>query len=318
MLEKLLDEAWRLSRDNFGWNVWFYAPSFAPYHHGRFAKARPLFPTISITGEACALRCDHCGGRLLKGMIPAPTPEKLLEVCRKLHESGAAGCLISGGCLPDGSVPLDRFVDAIAQIKRETNLTVLVHTGLIGWELAKKLAEAGVDSALIDIIGAEETIRSVYHLDVPVDRYAEALEALKKVGIPTIPHVIVGLHYGRLLGEEQALKMVSRHEPSALVIIALIPIPKTRMEGVKPPSPESIAEIIAKARLIMPEVPIALGCMRPKGKHRIKTDKLALKAGVNAIAYPTKEAIEKAEELNLKINYSPLCCSQIHIDAYKA
>jgi uncharacterized radical SAM superfamily protein len=35
--------------------------------------------------------------------------------------------------------------------------------------------------------------------------------------------------------------------------------------------------------------------MRPKGKHRAETDTLAIKAGVDAIAFPAEEAIEYAE-----------------------
>ena len=313
-LRERIRRAWRVSRENLGWDIWFYAPSFAPYEGGRFAGAKPLFPSISITGRWCALRCEHCGGVLLRGMIPARTPEKLLEVLRELSRRGCVGCLISGGCTPRGDVPLGRFVDAIAEAKRELGLTILVHTGIISRGLAARLGEAGVDAALIDIIGSDETIRSVYHLNASVDDYEGALEALEEAGVPTVPHVIVGLHYGKLKGEINALRMVSRHKPAALVIIALIPIPGTGMSGIEPPKPEEIAGVIADARLLMEETPIALGCMRPKGAHRTRTDLLALEAGVNAIAYPTREAVERAEDLGLKVHFSPVCCSQVYVD----
>jgi uncharacterized radical SAM superfamily protein len=64
----------------------------------------------------------------------------------------------------------------------------------------------------------------------------------------------------------------------------------------------------------MPETPLALGCMRPKGKHRINTDLLAVRAGVNGIAFPVEEAIQLAESMNLETSFSPLCCSQIFED----
>jgi uncharacterized radical SAM superfamily protein len=247
-------------------------------------------------------------------MYPATTPQRLITLCQELKEKGAVGCLISGGCQPDGSVPLDRFVDAIAQIKKNLGLTIAVHTGVINEESAEKLKEAGVDAALIDIIGSDETIREIYQLDVRVADYEQSLANLSNVGIPLVPHVLVGLHYGRLRGELQALEMISKHEPSAVIIISFMPIHGTKMENVPPPTPMDIGRVILTARLMMRKTPLALGCMRPKGSHRAETDKLAVKAGVNAIAFPAEEAIKLAEQMGCQISFSSTCCSQIYID----
>jgi len=78
--------------------------------------------------------------------------------------------------------------------------------------------------------------------------------------------------------------------------------------------PEDIAKVLVTAKFMMPKVPIALGCMRPKGKDRTITDTLVVKAGVDAIAFPDEEAIKLAESLGLEISFSPICCSQIFID----
>jgi uncharacterized radical SAM superfamily protein len=126
--------------------------------------------------------------------------------------------------------------------------------------------------------------------------------------------VLVGLHYGKLLGEFNALKMISRYHPHGIVIIALIPLRGTPMESIAPPLAEDIALVLSKARIMMPEVPLALGCMRPKGKHRKETDSFALRAGVNAIAFPAQEAVDLAESLGLETAYSPMCCSQMIYD----
>ena len=293
----------------------FYAPSFVYYKSKYFRSSPNAFPSISITGSSCALKCKHCNGKVLDTMVPALTPEQLFDVCAKLKNNGAVGCLISGGCLPDGSVPIDEFVDAIAKIKKKLGLTVVTHTGVIDYSTAKKLKEAGVDAALIDIIGSDETIREVYRLDVSVEDYDRSLRAFHKSGIPFVPHVLVGLHYGELKGELEALKMISRYSPSAVIIIAFMPIHGTPMEKVIPPEPEDIARILVSAKLLMPKTPIVLGCMRPKGKHRINTDLLAVRAGANAIAFPVEEAIRLAESMNLETSFSSLCCSQIFEDA---
>lgn len=294
--------------------VHFYAPSFMYYRTGYFCSSSKDFPTVSVTGRGCALKCKHCGGKVLQTMHPAKSPEELYLLCSGLKREGALGCLISGGCLPDGSVPLDGFVDAIRRVKSELGLTVFAHVGVINFERARRLREAGVDAALIDVIGADETIREVYRLNVTVKDYDDSLEALSHAGLNFVPHVVVGLHYGKLKGEMHALRMIAKYSPSALVIIAFMPIRGTEMAGVEPPRPTDIAKVLAAARLMFPEKPIVLGCMRPKGKHRAETDILALKAGVDAIAFPAEEAIKYAEKNGYAFRFSSFCCSQIYRD----
>jgi uncharacterized radical SAM superfamily protein len=310
-LKELLKEAQNVRRKKFGRKIHFYAPSFIYYKTSYYHSSLTDFPTISVTGTSCALKCKHCNGKVLNTMYSATTPEKLLELCTQLKRKGALGCLISGGCLPDGSVPLGKFIDVIAKVKRELGLTVIVHTGIIDFNTAEKLRNARVDAALIDVIGSDETIGEIYRLNVTVRAYEDSLRALHEARVAFVPHVIVGLHYGRLKGELYALQMISKYQPSALVIIAFMPIRETEMEKVAPAKPTEIAKVMAIARLMFPQTPIALGCMRPKGKHRIETDILALKAGVNAIAFPAEEAIAFARKRRDKVTFSSLCCSQI-------
>jgi uncharacterized radical SAM superfamily protein len=293
----------------------FYAPSFMYYKTSHYSSSPTDFPTISVTAGSCALKCGHCGGKVLETMYPATTPEKLFELCKKLKQRGAHGCLISGGCLPDGSVPLGDFVESIGRIKRELGLTVIVHTGVVDFPTARALREVGVDTALIDVVGSDDTIREICRMNVTVQDYARSLKALSKAKINFVPHVIVGLYYGKLRGELQALKMISRFKPSALVIIAFMPIRDTQMQNVQPPRPVDIARVVLTARLMFPDTPLVLGCMRPKGNHRKETDVLAIRAGVDAIAFPAEEAVEFAENQGHKIVFSSLCCSQVYSDA---
>jgi uncharacterized radical SAM superfamily protein len=293
----------------------FYAPSFTYYKTSYYCSSPTHFPTISVTGTGCALNCKHCGGKVLKTMHPTNTPEKLFELCAELKQNGALGCLVSGGCLPDGSVPLKQFIFTLEKIKRELGLTVFVHTGIIDSVTATALKNAGVDAALIDVIGSNQTIKEVYNLNVTVKDYANSLKALHEAGLNFVPHVIVGLQGGELKGEFHALKMIASGKPSAIVVIAFMPIRGTAMAAVKPPQPTDIAKVTATARVMFPETPLVLGCMRPKGKHRAETDILALKAGANAIAFPSEEAIKYAEKQGYKLSFSSYCCAQIYVDA---
>ncbi|UCE44218.1 MAG: radical SAM protein, partial [Candidatus Bathyarchaeota archaeon] len=189
-LRAAMADAREISWRNFGKQIRFFAPSFAYYRNRYFNSSPTTFPTISVTGSSCALKCKHCGGKVLETMASATTSEELIDTCKEFRSKGSIGCLISGGCLPDGSVPLDRFTDAIAEIKHRLGLTVLVHTGIIDSSTAKRLKKAGVDAALIDVIGSNETIREIYQLDAGVDDYASSLKALYESGIPTVPHVL--------------------------------------------------------------------------------------------------------------------------------
>jgi uncharacterized radical SAM superfamily protein len=295
----------------------FYAPSFTNYKNRHFHSSLNHFPTFSITGNACALNCKHCGSKVLKSMTATATPSKLYEAAKNLTNEGGLGCLISGGCSLDGSVPLKPFISSITRIKRELGLTVFVHTGILDYDTARELKKAGIEAALIDIIGSDRTIRRICNLDVATENYEQSLKAMNTVGLSFVPHVIVGLENGKLDGEFKALKMISKYTPSALVIIAFMPIPGTEMASVGPPEPGDIAKVVMTARLMFPGIKLALGCMRPKGKNRKETDVLALKAGVDAIAFPSQEAVEFAEEQGYELSFSPYCCAQIYQRATK-
>lgn len=317
---------WRLNEEDFSdvldndlnsrkrRRIHFYAPSFMYYETKYHHTSTTDFPTISITGSHCGVKCKHCNGVVLDTMHPISTPSELFELCGRLRDEGALGCLISGGCTPDGSVPLRKYVGVISQITSELDLTVFVHSGIIDHHMAKALKNAGVDAVLLDIIGSDETIEEIYGLSATIKDYRNSLDALHKASVIFVPHVIAGLHYGKLRGELHALKMISDFTPAALVIIAFMPIRGTQMEQVTPPKPLDIAKVIAVARTMMPRTPIVLGCMRPKGNLRSDTEILAIRAGVDGIAFPTKKTVEFTQNHNYETTFSSFCCSQIYVD----
>jgi uncharacterized radical SAM superfamily protein len=293
----------------------FYAPSFKYYRTSSYRSHPNQFPTISITGTGCQLNCKHCEAKVLETMHAAETPEKLYTAAARLKQDGAVGCLVSGGCLQDGSVPLKPFIPTIHRIKRELGLTVFTHTGIVDAATAKALKQAEVDAALIDVIGDDETIREVCNLNAAARDYENSLNALHQAGLRVAPHVIVGLSGGKLKGELHALQMIAHAEPAAVVIIAFMPIRGTAMAHVKPPTPMDIARVTATARLMFPTTLVALGCVRPKGRQHAETDVLALKAGADAVAFPSEEVIQYAERQGHRRSFSSYCCAQIIMDA---
>jgi uncharacterized radical SAM superfamily protein len=121
-------------------------------------------------------------------MIPTVDPEAFSEAVDHLRLNGAHGILVSGGADQNGEVPLEKFIPPIKTLKEnDPQFRVIVHTGLIRRETANKLKEAGVDQILIDVIGDDDTIREVYHLNKRVEDYEETLWMLKD-GHARSPH----------------------------------------------------------------------------------------------------------------------------------
>ncbi len=291
--------------------MFFYAPSIKHYKTSVYQNtSRPFFIPVSVTGSSCQLGCEHCRGRILKSMHAAAAPAELLEIGERLARRGAGGVLVSGGSRADGTVPLTEYLGAIRGLK-EMGLKVAVHTGLVDERLADGLAEAGVDSAMIDIIGANETIKRVYHLDASTADFERSLALLCRSGVKTSPHIVLGLDFGNISGEMQAMEMISNYEIWSLVLVVITPQPDTPMAAVLPPRPAELGNLFVKARRMFPRTPVLLGCARPAGSHKTETDALALKAGINGIAYPAEGIVELAGALGLKPGFSEHCCSLI-------
>jgi len=299
----LFDQAWNVTRKNHGSNFTFYLPGMI-----RYGKMRGLYPALSLTGDRCQLLCEHCKGLLLKPMIKATDPESLITKCLKLAHSGHSGVLLSGGSDVEGRLPWKTFYQAIQKIKTEIDLFLSVHSGFLDFNTAVALKEAGVDQALIDVMGDEETAKKIYHLD-SLQKVITSLENLFKSGLDVVPHIVAGLMYGKIHGEYNALRIISRFKPSSVVMVVLMPLKGTPMSGVLPPSPIEIARLIATARLMMPHTPISLGCERPRNKEGHIMEELAIYAGATRMAVWSKKTIDLASNLGLNPLFQPTCCS---------
>jgi lipoyl synthase len=298
----LFAQARELSWKKFGKRITFYLP-------GLFTLDGVCgeYPAVSITGSHCALRCDHCSGKILDGMICAGSGDHLLEKCLHLEEKGCRGVLISGGCDEEGRLPWEGFIPAIREIKSRTNLYLSIHCGLVTDRDAHLLKEAGVDQALIDVIGDDVTYRDIYHVPFGVSRIADSLGALERAGLPIVPHIVCGLHYGKMRGEWDAVRMISRFHVEQLVVVSLMRIPGTPAFRAESPPAEGVAGIIAEARMRLPDVRISLGCARQRGNPRLET--LAIDAGVNRMALPSDDAVGHALKYGLEVRYQRTCCS---------
>ncbi|MFQ5981595.1 MAG: radical SAM protein [Candidatus Heimdallarchaeota archaeon] len=294
--------------------LFFYSPGLMPYNvedHQATTKLR--FPGVSITGSRCDLLCDHCNASLLEKMIHVKTPEELELVGKKIIRAGGTGLLVSGGSRADGSIPLKPFLPALTQLKK-MNLVVVLHTGLVDRRLASALSLSGVDAVLIDIIGDSSTISEVCHLKKMVSDYERSLRFLKATGIKLVPHIVLGLHYGKIQGEYKAVEVIASVGVDALVFVVLTPLKSTTMAQVTPVSPEEARGVIRYARQKMAGTPMILGCARPRGPYSWALEKACIEAGIRGIAFPSEQCVQFAKNRRYKIIWRDMCCSLLFQD----
>jgi uncharacterized radical SAM superfamily protein len=274
------------------------------------------FPAISLSGSKCKLSCAHCGGQYLKQMLQVHSPESLIALCEKLDKHGTIGLLISGGCDSDGHVMLDGYFDALAAIKKRTNLILNIHTGILSEKDAKQLAKTAVDFISVDLVGDSSTIQNVYGLIHKPSKYISLLKTLKKEGIKNIvPHICIGLDFGEIKGEFNAMDMISCIEPHAIVFIIMIPTLGSKMAHYSPPTKNEVLNVITYARSKYATLPMYLGCMRPRSttyqNYRQEIEIGAIDIGVDGIVLPSKHTITYAQQEGLSIRSYKTCCAVV-------
>ncbi len=291
--------------------VRFSTPTFKEYETSELQSCgKNSSPAFSITAGGCALMCDHCEAKILEPMLPAIRPQMLDQKVRQLIATeGLRGFLLSGGSNQRNEISYSRFYPVVEKLKRDfPHLRIAIHTALTDTAGAKEMASAGVDVAMLDIIGAEETIREVYHLDRPVDDFEATLEALCSTSMQISPHIVIGLHYGRILGEANALDILSRHPTHALVLVVIMPFYAKPGTFVTPDTLD-VGRIFLAARRRLPDRQVLLGCARPPGMHKRVTDAYAVMAGLDGIAFPADGAVAVADTIGRPFHQAHACCS---------
>ena len=289
----------------------FSTPTFKEYSTSELSGcSKNSFPAFSITAGACALNCDHCQKKILEPMIPATNPAMLDEKVRHLIDTeDLHGFLLSGGSNKRNEIPYSRYMPVVEQLKMDfPQLKVAVHSALLDETRAKEMELAGVDTVMMDVIGAQETINQVYNLDRSVDDFEQTLAALCATSMEVTPHIVIGLHYGEILGEANALDIVSRHDVTALVLVVIMPFyAKPGTFGT--PGTTDVGRVFLDARERLPDKQVLLGCARPPGMHKRVTDAYAIMAGLDGIAFPADGAVSVAHTIGRPFEQAHSCCS---------
>ena len=307
----LVDEFERARARVVGRDIRFSTPTFKAYSSCDMEGCgKNSFPAFSVTAGGCALMCEHCQAKILEPMIPATSPEMLERKVRDMIATqDLQGFLLSGGSTRRNEIRYERFYPVIERLKRDhPRLKVAIHSALLDAPRARSMAAAGVDTAMMDVIGAQDTIREVYHLERPVADFEATLAALCDTTMEVVPHIVIGLHYGRALGEPAALDIVSRHRVHSLVLVVIMPF-YAKPGTFATPATSEVGRIFLEARERIPDRQVLLGCARPPGMHRRVTDAYAVMAGVDGIAFPAGGALGVAHAIGRPAAQEHACCS---------
>ena len=219
------------------------------------------------------------------------------------------GFLLSGGSNRRNEIKYEKYLPVVERLKRDfPHLKIAIHTALLDAPRARAMESAGVDTAMMDVIGAAETIRDVYHLDRPVADFENTLAALCATKMEIVPHIVIGLHYGRILGEANALRICARHRIHSLVLVVVMPF-YARAGTFNTPATADVGRIFLEARRRLTGKHVLLGCARPPGMHNRVTDAYAVMAGLDGIAFPADGAVALCNALARPYTQQHACCS---------
>lgn len=285
--------------------IYFYAPALKRYETS-YISSETGWKAISVTGNSCAFNCSHCETKILNTMADGSTREKFEKELEEASKLG--GIILSGGSTARGDVPIWKYTDVL---KRYNNMTIIAHTGVVkSEEVARKFKEAGVKIALLDMVGDDKTIKEFLRQPFTVEDYLNSFRFLKSQGIKIVPHVIMGMSLEGEEGDLRAIELLKEVKPDAVIIVGLMPLLNKPM---KVPSPSHLVNGLKKARDLFDDVPIMLGCARPRGTKYLEVERFAVDYDIDGIAFPEEETIEYAMGRR-EVKLSNACCGNVVYD----
>ncbi|MGC8983053.1 MAG: radical SAM protein [Desulfurococcaceae archaeon] len=254
----------------------------------KFFMPRKKYVPISITGSWCALNCKFCKGKYLKHMIHV-TPETARHVLRELYSAGARGVLVSGGFRPDGSLPVEPYVEVLREVKKELGLVMSAHLGLVkSRELLSEL------KGVIDVVDYEFTLSSFIASEVrglkPSD-YTKSLELLVESGLRVVPHIFAWHPEQTASALKSELRVVEDYGLNeATLLIYIDPLGITNPDALS----KKVIELIEAARSYY-SGRLYLGCMRPPAIKRFVDPVVVEKGLVERVANPYYKLLKPGE-----------------------
>ena len=179
--------------------------------------------------------------------------EKIVEAAKEAEEFGSNEfSIVTSGTALTGREELDRVIEAIKRIKKETTLEVCCSLGLMGLDEMKELKAAGLDRCHHNL----ETAASHFEKIVTTHNYEDEVTAVnnaKEAGLKVCVGGVFGM--GETFAQRVELAIDIRNlETQSFPINFLKPLEGTALENMGLMEPYEALRTIAMLRLVLPTI----------------------------------------------------------------
>ncbi|MHC1566387.1 MAG: biotin synthase BioB [Candidatus Syntropharchaeia archaeon] len=248
-----------------------------------FGKKIGLCAIVNAKSGRCPEDCAFCAQSSRHNtqiqIYPLIGEEKMLKAAREAKKAGANrfSIVTSGRSL--GSKELERIVDAIRMIKKETNLHICASLGFLDEEKAEILKDAGVERYHHNLETSESFFSRICTTHSHTEKKKTIISA-RNAGMEICSGGILGMGESRKDRIEMAFTL-RELKVNSIPINILNPIRGTRLENAQPIPPMEILKTISVFRLILPDKEIRLAGGREINLRDLQS--LAILAGANGI-----------------------------------
>jgi len=218
----------------------------------------------------------------------------------KLAEENDSSCfgIVTSGRTVNEAGEFDAICDATRRIREETGVNPSASLGIITYEQALKLKEAGLVKYHHNIESSENFYKNVCTTRSYEDNL-NTIRSVKRAGLKICSGVIFGLGEAASDRLDMAFTL-SELDVDSVPINFLNPIKNTRFEANEPLSPLELLKSVALMRFIMPDKKISICGGREQNLRDLQSYMfLAGANGTMAGNYLTTQGRSKAEDVRM-------------------
>jgi biotin synthase len=257
-------------------------------HHA--ADEVQLCTLLSVKTGGCPEDCAYCPQSSHYETEVGPEKmldvQKVIESARRAKELGSTRFCMGAAWreVKDGPA-FDRVVEMVRGVK-EVGLEACVTLGMLTFDQAKRLKEAGLDAYNHNLDTSRENYKSIIKTRTFDDRI-RTLMNVREAGITVCSGGIIGM--GESIDDRcEMLRTLANltPQPESVPINALVRVKGTPLQHMPPVDPLDLVRMIAVARILMPKSKVRLSAGRTELTREAQM--LCLFAGANSIFYGEK------------------------------
>ncbi|RKO67309.1 biotin synthase BioB [Desulfofundulus salinus] len=261
-----------------------------------------LCSIINARSGLCSEDCRFCAqsSRYRTGAKTYPLigPEEALEKARRMEAAGARRFALVTSGRGIGQRDFERVLDIYRVLRTETRLELCASLGIIDWDKARRLREAGVTTYHHNLETGRSYFPHICTTHTFEDRVA-TIRAARSAELKVCSGGIIGM--GETMADRMEMILELRELGVTSVPVNILnPIPGTPLAGQKPLPVEEIFRTLALFRLIMPRAVLRLCGGREPGLG--EKQQKALEVAVNGLmigSYLTTRGNEVQKDLDM-------------------